>query len=50
MKIFKFLAVLSDQKDLEVDFVEKIKLSIFGLFMLLVIPLAILVHIDKYLR
>lgn len=48
--MFEFLAILSDQKNIKIDFIEKIKLSIFGVFMLLAIPLTILIYIDKYLK
>lgn len=43
MKIFHFLSRLADRRHVEIDFIEKIKLSIFAVFMLIAMPLAILV-------
>ena len=45
--MFKFLSKLADRNHVEIDFIEKIKLSIFAVFMLLVTPLTILVYISK---
>ena len=48
--MFKFLSSLADRNHVQIDFIEKIKLSTFAVFMLLSTPLAILVCIDKYLK
>jgi len=47
MKIFKFISKLADRNHVEIDFIEKIKLSIFTIFMLITIPLTTLIYFLK---
>jgi len=49
-KMFKFVSVLAYQKEIEPNFIEKLKLFIFAVFMLFATSLTILVYIDKFLQ